>query len=67
MPFHALIIPWFRGVVFPEVNRYIVNEGIEILPVQKVSEVVNYLVNLGSSALRATEGVLWFRNHLSVL
>jgi len=67
MPLSALVIPRFRGVVLPESNRYIVNEGIEIFSVQIVAEMMNYLINLGCSALRATEGVLWFRYHLSVL
>mgnify|MGYP007127622860 CR=1 FL=1 len=67
MPLYALIIPRFRRIVFPEANRYIVDEGIEILSIQIVAEMMNYLINFGSSAFRATEGVLWFRYHLLTL
>ena len=65
MPLYALVIPWFRRIVFPEVNGYIVDEGIEILSIQIVAEMINYLKNLGCSAFRAGEGVLWFRYHSS--
>ena len=65
MPVDALIIPRFRRIIFPEANGYIVDVGIEIFSIHIVAEMMNYLVNLGGSALRAGEGVLWFRYHNS--
>jgi len=67
MPVDAFVIPRFRGVIFPEVNKYIVDVGIEVFPGQEVVEMMNYLVNLGGSAFRATEGVLYFMYHLLTL
>ena len=71
MPLYALVIPWFRRIVFPEVNRAIVDYCfteyyISIIGIHPFM-MMNYLVNLGGSALRATEGVLYFMYHLLTL